>query len=65
MSNLKRTTIYLTPDIHSWLIQMAKSERRSMSSMCESLLDWNRRNLPTTINPVQLPTITTKKSHNG
>ena len=41
---LKRTTIYLTPDSYDWLVTAAKSERRTISSMNQFLLDWHRQN---------------------
>ena len=41
----KRTTIYLTFEVYDWLAEMAKRERRSLSSMTESILDAYRLNM--------------------
>tara|TARA_B100001093_G_C26616194_1_gene922425 strand:- start:515 stop:931 length:417 start_codon:yes stop_codon:yes gene_type:complete len=40
----KRTTLYLDPDVYAWLAEAAKSERRTISSMNQFLLDWHRQN---------------------
>ena len=41
---LKRTTIYLDPDVYAWLAETAKRQRRSISSLNQALVDWHRQN---------------------
>ena len=50
----KRTTVYFTQDVYDWLAEMARRERRSVSSMTEALIDWHRQNMP--VSDVDLPT---------
>ena len=42
----KRTTIYFSPDVYDWLVEMARRERRSISSMTEAIVDYHRQRMP-------------------
>ena len=42
--SIKRTTVYLSQDVYDWLAATAKRERRSISSMTETLVNWHRLN---------------------
>ena len=42
-TKMKRTTLYLTPSVYQWLANKAHSQRRSISSMAECLIDSHRQ----------------------
>ena len=46
MSNedIKRTSVYFKQSTWAWLVETARKERRSVSSMCDYLIEWHQLN---------------------
>ena len=56
----KRTTLYFTQDVYDWLSEMARRERRSISSMTEAFIEWHRQHMPAA--GVDLPLVQSEDS---